>query len=76
MMVGELQSRSVQLNHITRKVPVRVKKRSMARRLRRFMDNGAVQMRTWYEATARQRVAAASVDGQICLLIDVPAILC
>ncbi len=48
LMVGIFESRSVYLSVIARKIPVRAKKLSLAKRFERFLDNKAVNVETWY----------------------------
>jgi hypothetical protein len=52
LMMGLFQSRSVQLNLIARKTPLRAKKLSIVKRLARFLDNPAVRVRDWYHPFA------------------------
>lgn len=70
LLVGMFLSRSVHLEQIARKLPIRAKKLSLSRRLRRLLDNSAVRVRPWYEPTARWLVHNASLSGQIRLIID------
>ena len=51
-------------------MPVAAKKMSIVRRLERFLSNGAVQVRAWYEPVALGIIAAASVVGEIHLVLD------
>lgn len=43
---------------------------SVVRRLERFLSNGGVRVREWYEPVAREVIAAASVAGEIHLVLD------
>jgi len=43
---------------------------SLVRRLERFLGNGAVQVRQWYQPIACEIVVAASVTGAIHLVLD------
>ena len=70
LMLGMFQARSVQLNLVARKVPVRAKKLSIVKRFGRFLDNGAVRVREWYHPFASTLIQAASVAGQVRLIID------
>ena len=70
LMIGIFQSRTVQVNLIARKVPVRAKKLSIVKRLTRFVDNDAVNVRQWYHPTADWLLRSASSAGYIHLLID------
>lgn len=70
LVVGLYLGRHVYLSRIVAKWPVRAKLVSLTRRLSRFLDNGAVVVRDWYEAIARQWLAAAGAAGEIHLIID------
>jgi hypothetical protein len=70
MMVGILLSRSVQTGCIAACVPILSKKMSIVRRLERFLDNGRVHVRAWYEQVARGVLASAGSGGSIRLIID------
>ena len=58
MMVGIYQSRSVHLSKIAGKVLGNAKLLSTVRRFERFLDNPAIDVRTWYEPLAKQWIAA------------------
>ncbi len=51
-------------------LPIRAKKQSLVRRLERFLGNGAVRVRTWYEEGAKDLLTAASVADEVHLIID------
>ena len=70
LMMGLWGARSVQSGRVAAYVPILVKKLSIVRRLERFLDNGAVHVRAWYEPVARGIVVAASVVGEIHLVLD------
>ena len=70
LLMGMWEARSVQTGRIAAHVPVKAKKQSVVRRLERFLSNGAVRVREWYEPIAREIVAAASVVGEIHLVLD------
>jgi hypothetical protein len=70
LLMGIWGSRSVQTGRIAAHIPVLVKKMSLVRRMERFLNNGAVHVRAWYEPVARGIVAAASVTGEIHLVLD------
>ena len=70
MMCGLFLSRSVQLNHMARKMPFRAKKLSTVKRFSRFLDNPAVRVRSSYEPFARWMLLSAASGGQVHLLID------
>lgn len=70
IMMGIFQGRSVQLDHIARKTPVRAKKHSLVRRFQRWLTNPAVRVRPWYEPFARDILYAASRGGTAHLILD------
>lgn len=70
LIMGIVGARSVQTGRMAAHVPVAAKKMSIVRRLERFLDNGAVRVRVWYEPVARRIIAAASVAGEIHLVLD------
>lgn len=70
LMVGIFGARSVQTGRLAAYIPLHIKKLSIVRRMERFLDNGAVQVRAWYEPIARWLVQAASVSGEIALVLD------
>lgn len=70
LVVGIYKAESVQLGLIARKLPIRVKKLSLVRRLERFLDNGAIHVRQWYRPIAVALLKGASSGGQVHLLID------
>jgi hypothetical protein len=70
LMMGMFQARSVQLNLVARKTPVRAKKLSLVKRFGRFLNHAAVRVRDWYRPFAEGVLAAASVAGQVHLILD------
>jgi Transposase DDE domain len=70
LMMGIFQSRSVHLNLIARKTPIRAKKLSIVKRLTRFLNNPQVQVRAWYHPFAEVLLCSAANSGQIHLIID------
>jgi hypothetical protein len=70
MLGGLFLSRSVQLNLIARKIPVRAKKLSTVKRFSRFLDNPAVKTRAGYDPFARWIMLSAASGGALHLLID------
>lgn len=70
LLMGMWEARSVQTGRIAAHAPVKAKKQSTVRRLERFLSNGAVRVRDWYEPIAREIIAAASVAGEIHLVLD------
>ena len=51
-LTGVFHSRSVHSSRVANKIPGRAKKKSRTRRFSRFLDNGKVQVREWYQPTA------------------------
>jgi hypothetical protein len=70
LLMGIWGARSVQTGRIAACVPVAVKKMSIVRRLERFLDNGAVRVRAWYEPVALGIITAASGVGELHLVLD------
>jgi hypothetical protein len=71
LMVGIYQSRSVHLSKIAGKIPGPAKLVSITRRLSRFLDNPAVNVREWYEPIAHQWLQAQwNCLGEIRLIVD------
>ena len=70
MMRGLFLARSVQLEHIARKMPSRAKKQSSVKRFRRFLDNPLVQAREWFAPFARWTLLSAANAGRLHLIID------
>jgi hypothetical protein len=70
LIVGIYQAQSVHLNIIARKIPIAVQKLSLVRRLRRFLANDAVDVRSWYHPWASWLLQSAAVSQQINLIID------
>jgi hypothetical protein len=70
MMRGLFLARSVQLDHIARKMPSRAKKLSSVKRFRRFLDNPMVRVREWFDPFARWTLVSAASGGKVHLLID------
>ena len=70
LIVGIYLAGSVHLSKVARKLPIRAKKLSLDKRLRRFLGNGAVRVREWYYPTATQLLKAASSAGKVHLIID------
>lgn len=70
LLSGLFHSRSVHLSKIANKMPGQAQRSSRSRRLSRFFDNGAVQVRAWYRPIATRLLQAAAQTGEICLIID------
>ena len=69
MIVGMYLAASVHLSHIARELPIAGKDPSLVNRLRRFLNNPRVVVRTLYRPVALQ-VLAAFVGQPIRLVID------
>ena len=70
LMVGIFASQSVYLSVLARKIPIRAKKLSLAKRFERFLDNEAVNVETWYHPWASWLIQSASAGGTVHLVID------
>jgi len=70
LVIGLFKASSVHLSLVARKLPVRAQKLSLDKRLRRFLDNRAVEVREWYRPVAVGLLKAASSAGQVHLVID------
>lgn len=71
LVVGIYQSRSVCLSRIAGKIPGTAQLTSLTRRLSRFLDNPAIQVRDWYDPIARAWLAAqAGSLQQVRLIVD------
>lgn len=70
LMMGIFQSRSVQLNLVARKMPIRAQKLSIVKRLARFLDNPAVRVRAWYHPFAHLLLTSAANAGTVQVIID------
>lgn len=70
LMAGILASKSVHLNQVAAHLPIRAKKLSLAKRLERFVNNKAVNVKTWYRPWATQLIETASSGGQLHLVMD------
>jgi hypothetical protein len=71
LMVGIYLSRSVHLSKVAGKIPGPAKLVSITRRLSRFLDNPAVQVREWYEPIARPWLQAQwQCLGEVRLIVD------
>lgn len=71
LLAGIFASRSVHLSQVANKVASSAKLLSVTRRLSRFLDNSAVQVRDWYEPLACDLLhAAAQTVGEIRLIAD------
>jgi hypothetical protein len=71
LIVGIHQARSVCLSRIAGKIPGTAQLVSLTRRLSRFLDNPAVNVREWYEPLAQQWInAQAATLQQVRLVVD------
>ena len=68
-MVGLYESRSVHLSKVAEKIPGTACLPSLTRRVRRLLDNPAIQVRDWYEPLAKSIVQRLA-DGEIRLIVD------
>lgn len=71
LIVGIHQARSVCLSHIAGKIPGSAQLVSLTRRLSRFLDNPAVNVREWYEPLSQEWIhAQAATLQQVRLVVD------
>lgn len=71
LLYGIYTSRSVTLSKIAGKIPGKAKLLSTVRRLERFLDNSAIQVRDWYEPLAKEwLIKQAESIGEIHLIVD------
>jgi hypothetical protein len=70
LMVGMLRARSVHLNHIANHMLGQALRASKEQRLRRWLKDRAVRVRSWYAPVARDLLAAAAQHGTIRLVAD------
>jgi len=71
LLYGIYTSKSVSLSKIAGKIPGKAKLLSTFRRLERFLDNPAIQVREWYEPIAKEWLAKqAAAMGEIHLIVD------
>lgn len=71
MMTGIFMSKSVHLSKMATKIPGRADALSVARRLSRFLDNAAVNVREWYAPIARNWLEyMGGTAGPIRLIMD------
>jgi Transposase DDE domain len=71
MMSGLFLSQSIQMSKIASKIPGEAVQLSLIQRLRRFLDNPSVHVRSWYAPLARELLTqAAQSVGEIRLIID------
>ncbi len=69
-MTGIYLGRTVHTSKVANKIVGPAKRASNSRRLSRFLANGAVRVRRWYEQTATALLQAAARTGQVRLIID------
>ena len=71
LMIGIYESRSVHLSKIAGKIPGPAKLVSITRRMSRFLDNPAIQVREWYKPIAQRWLQAQwCCLGEIRLIVD------
>mgnify|MGYP001817572191 FL=1 len=69
LLVGLYESRSVHLSKIAEKIPGEACLASLTRRMRRLLDNPAIQVRYWYEPLAKMIIQRLA-HGEIRLIVD------
>jgi hypothetical protein len=69
LLVGLYTSRSVHLSKIAEKIPGEACLASLTRRMRRLLDNPAIQVRYWYEPLAKMIIQRLA-HGEIRLIVD------
>ena len=65
LIIGMFLAKSVHLTKVAGKLPLRVQKLSLDKRLRRFLGNHAIRPREWYHPVATMLIQAASSGGQV-----------
>jgi hypothetical protein len=68
LMVEIFGAHSVQTGKLAACIPLHIKKPSIVWRMERFLDNGTVRVRSWYEPIACWLIQAASVTGELALV--------
>ena len=69
-MAGISHSQSVHTSKVANQIVGEAKRTSQTRRLTRFLDNGKVRVRAWYQPTASQLLQKAAQSGKVHLIID------
>jgi hypothetical protein len=70
MMMGVFLARSVHLDYIARKLPIRAKRVSTVKRLKRFLSNPQVRAHDWFDPFARWILCSAGSGGKVHLIMD------
>lgn len=70
LLTGIYRSRSVHLNNIAGQIPGRAKLVSLTRRFSRLLANPAIRVRELYQPIAQALIQAASLTGEIRLIVD------
>lgn len=71
LLIGIYESRSVSLSRIASKIPGPAQLLSLTRRLSRFLENSAIDVRSWYEPIARRWLEQqANYLQQVVLIVD------
>jgi hypothetical protein len=70
LVVGIFEAKSVYLSVVARKLPIAAKKLSLEKRLERFLNNEAVDVRKWYHPWLNWLLASAASSGKIHLVVD------
>jgi hypothetical protein len=69
LLVGLYKSRSVHLSKVAENIPGSACLPSLTRRMRRLLDNRAIQVRDWYEPIAKSIIERLAC-GEIRLIVD------
>jgi len=69
LMVGMYKSRSVHLSKVAEKIPGAAYLPSVTRRMRRLLNNPAIQVRSWYEPLAKSIIQRLA-HKEIRLIVD------
>jgi hypothetical protein len=71
LLVGIFLGRSVHISEIASHIPSKAKLNSVIRRIERFLGNGNIRVRPWYEPVIKPILERAARDtGEIRLIID------
>jgi len=69
LLVGLYESRSVHLSKVADRIPGKACLPSVARRMRRLLDNRAIRVRECYELIAKGKIQRLA-DGETRLIVD------
>lgn len=70
LVTGIFEARTVYIEVLARTLPIRARRLSLSKRLRRFLANEAVNVREWYHPWATWLIQSAANGGGIHLVID------